>query len=115
MAYRGRGKKKGGYKKPYKKKGPQQPQTVTRVKLPRDDEVLGLVSGIMGGSRMMVSCKDGKERLCRIPGRLKNKIWVREGDVVIIKPWEIEGDKKGDVVWRYRPLEAQWLKNKGYI
>lgn len=88
-----------------------------RMRLPRQDEheMLGIVSGMMGASRMRVACKDGKERMCRIPGRMKNTIWVKEGDVVIMRPWEIEGDKKGDIVWRYNPLQARILKEKGYI
>ena len=51
----------------------------------------------------------------RIPGKLKKRIWVREGDAIAIKPWEIEGDKKGDVVWRYHPNEKAWLREKGYL
>ena len=83
--------------------------------MPKGNEIMGLVTGMMGGSRMKVACKDGKERLCRIPGRLKNKVWVRDGDVVIIVPWEIQGDKRGDIIWRYNPIQARWLKRKGYI
>lgn len=83
--------------------------------MPRKSEVIGLVVAVVGGSRMRVACRDGKERICRIPGRLKNTMWVREGDVVIVEPWEIEGDKKGDIVWRYTPLQASMLKQKGYI
>ena len=86
-----------------------------RMRLPREGELLGIVIGLMGGSRMKVACKDGKERMCRIPGKLRNKIWVKDGDVVIIKPWEIEGEKKGDVVWRYFPLQARILKEEGFI
>ncbi len=86
-----------------------------RLRLPREGEVLGIVLGLMGGSRMKVACKDGKERMCRVPGKLKNRIWVREGDVVIVKPGEIEGDKKGDVIWRYFPLQARILKEEGHI
>lgn len=86
-----------------------------RMRLPREKEILGIVTGMMGGSRMRVTCKDGKERICRIPGKLKNNIWVKEEDVVIIKPWVIEGDKKGDIVWRYKPIQAQWLRHKGYL
>jgi len=83
--------------------------------MPRNGEILGVITGIMGGSRMRVACKDGKERLCRIPGRLRNTIRVRDGDAVIIKPWEIEGDKKGDIIWRYYPLQASILKERGLI
>lgn len=86
-----------------------------RMKMPREGEVMGLVIGLLGGSRMAVACKDGKERICRIPGRMKNSIWVRDGDIVIIKPWEIQGDKKADVVWRYTPIQARILKERGVI
>lgn len=85
------------------------------MRLPQKNEVLGVVVGMVGGSRMRVTCKDGKERICRIPGKLKNTIWVKDDDVVIIKPWVIEGDKHGDVVWRYRPLHVNWLKQRGYL
>ncbi|MBU0531940.1 translation initiation factor eIF-1A [Candidatus Micrarchaeota archaeon] len=86
-----------------------------RLRMPREGEVLGVVLGLMGGSRMKVACKDGKERMCRIPGKLRNRVWVREGDVVIVKIWEIEGDKKGDIIWRYWPLQAKILKEEGQV
>ncbi|VVB65623.1 Translation initiation factor 1A [Candidatus Gugararchaeum adminiculabundum] len=86
-----------------------------RVRLPKDGEILGLVTGLMGGSRMMVACKDGKDRMCRVPGKIKKKIWVKEGDVVIIVPWEIEKDTKGDVIWRYTKIQAEVLRRKGII
>lgn len=86
-----------------------------RLRFPREGEVLGVVLGLMGGSRMRVACKDGKERMCRIPGKLKNRIWVKEGDVVIVRPFEIQSDSKGDVIWRYFPLQARILKEEGHI
>lgn len=85
------------------------------MRLPYKDEVLGIAIGLMGGSRVLVSCKDGKERLCRIPGKIKRHIWVREEDIVIVKPWEVEGDKKADIVWRYTRVQADFLKRKGLL
>lgn len=92
---------------------PEEPQR--RVRFPREGEVLGIVIGMMGGSRMRVTCKDGKDRMCRIPGRMKNTIWVKEGDVVCIKPYDIQGDKKADIVYRYNPIQARILREKGLI
>ena len=86
-----------------------------RVRVPRKDEILGRVTGLMGASRLRVSCLDGKERLCRIPGKIRRHIWVKEDDIVIIMPWLIEGDKRADLVWRYTRLQADWLKRKGYL
>lgn len=85
------------------------------MRMPREGEVFGIVIGMMGGSRMRVACKDGKERMCRIPGRMKNTIWVKDGDVVLIKPYEIQGDTKADIMYRYNPIQARILKEKGFI
>ena len=87
---------------------------VIRVKLPRGREVLGIIEQRVGGKRMIVKCIDGNSRNCRVPGRLKRKLWLREGDIVIVEPWEFD-DEKGDVLFKYNPTQAQWLKRKGYL
>jgi len=96
-------------------KAPEQP-AVLRVRIPKGKEILGIVKRRVGGSRMFVNCLDGKERMCRIPGSKRRGLWVRENDVVIIEPWELGGDKKGDVVFKYRSkAEVAFLKRKGYL
>ncbi len=92
----------------------QQPEQELRVRLPKGDEVIGVVEALHGGKRMTVRCSDNKLRMCRIPGRLK-RMFVRQDDYVIVQPWPYEGDKKGDIVWRYRQTEVEWLKKKGYL
>lgn len=93
----------------------QAPEGMGWVKLPKEGEILGVVIGTLGGGRLAVSCKDGKERICRIPGKIRRNIWVRDGDIVIIVPWEIGGDKKGDIVWRYNKMQAEYLRRQGHI
>jgi translation initiation factor 1A len=91
-------------------------QVMIRVRIPQGKEVLGIVQQRLGGSRMKVLCLDGKERICRIPGRLRRALWVRENDVVIIEPWDLGGDDKGDVVHKYKSKsEVEFLKKKGYL
>ena len=92
----------------------QQPQEEFRIKIPRDKEVIGIIEQRLGGSRMRVKCLDGKVRICRIPGRLKRKLWIREGDVLLIEPWEYDNEK-GDVIFKYQQNQVAWLKKKGYI
>ncbi|VVC00273.1 Translation initiation factor 1A [uncultured archaeon] len=89
--------------------------SMSSTRLPREGEILGVVIGTLGGGRLHVACKDGKERVCRIPGKIRRNIWVRDNDIVIIIPWEIGGDKKGDIVWRYNKYQAEFLRSKGYI
>ena len=94
---------------------PEEPQVV-RVRIPKGKEILGVVQQRLGGSRLRVQCLDGKERICRIPGRLRRALWVREKNIVIIEPWELGGDEKGDVVYKYRSkAEIDFLKRKGLL
>ena len=64
---------------------------------------------------MRVRCLDGKTRVCRIPGRLTRKLWVRENDIVIVEPWEYSGDEKGDVLYKYTSTQTSFLRRKGYL
>ncbi|MBN1896312.1 MAG: translation initiation factor eIF-1A [Candidatus Aenigmarchaeota archaeon] len=86
-----------------------------RVRTPRGEEVIGTVFEVLGGSRFRVECTDGNERICRVPGRSKRRMYVRMGDVIIVKPWSLEGNIKGDIVWRYKPAQISWLTNKGFL
>jgi len=90
------------------------PEGPVRVKLPRDREVIGIIIQRCGGSRMMVSCMDGKTRNCRVPGRKRRGLWLREGDAIIIEPWEFD-DGKGDVLFKYTPNQVEKLKQMGKL
>lgn len=85
-----------------------------RVKLPRGREVIGIISQRCGASRMFVSCMDGKTRNCRVPGSKRRGLWLREGDAIIIEPWEFDDDK-GDVLFKYTPNQVTKLKQMGKL
>jgi len=82
--------------------------------LPGEGQVLGIAGRMLGLDRIMVNCDDGKQRLCRIVGKLKRRVWIRENDVVLISPWEFD-PKRGDIVWRYTRNQKDWLRKKGYL
>lgn len=90
-------------------------EQLRRTPVPRGNQVIGVCEQRVGGSRMKVRCMDGRTRICRIPGRLKRRLWVREGDILLIEPWELGGEEKGDVVYKYRPLQVDFLKRKGLL
>lgn len=112
------------YPKPYKSRKikenmennqNQQEQTeYVRVKLPRQGDVIGIIEQRVGAGRLIIKCVDGKSRNCKVPGRLKRKLWLREGDIVIVQPWEFD-DTKADVLFKYNPSQIYWLKQKGYL
>ena len=95
--------------------GAQEPGEFIRVKFPRGNQIIGLVEQRLGGSRMRVRCLDAKTRICRIPGRLKRRLWIREGDVILVEPWEISGDTKGDVIYKYRPNQVKILEKRDML
>lgn len=104
-----------GKKKAEQQRQEQIQQEISRINLPRNKQAFGIIEQRFGGSRMRVRCLDGKTRVCRIPGRLTRKLWVREGDIVIVEPWEYGGDEKGDILYKYTPTQFAFLKKKGYL
>ncbi len=91
-----------------------------RVKFPnkKAGEMFGRVVEIFGADRMDVFCEDGKHRLGRIRGKIKKRVWIRKGDLVVVNPWGFETkttDKLEhcEITWRYMKNEVSWLtRNK---
>ena len=79
------------------------------------NDVLCIAVRLLGFDRVSVKCQDGHERLCRIRGKMKRRVWIREGDVVLVSPWDFQSDKRGDIIWRYTKSQADWLRKNGYI
>ena len=98
------------YKK--KPKGESEEEYI-RLKLPNknNNEMFAIADRLMGGSRINVVCADGKSRMARIPGRMKRRQRVRAGDLVIVKPWDIQ-DAKADIIFRYRRTQAIILSRR---
>ena len=84
------------------------------VEIDEDTEVYGIVTEMLGASRVLVRCYDGEERTCRIPGRMKKKVWIREDDLVIVEPWDFQ-DEKGDIVHRYENKPKEILIDEGVM
>lgn len=93
----------------------QEELEISRIRIPRLPEILGLVEALVGGDKMKVKCDDGNERLCRIPGKLRKRVWIRAGDLVLVKPWSVQGHERGDIAFRYTQTQASWIKRKGYV
>ena len=87
-----------------------------RVKMPNKkvNEMFALASQILGGRRVTVLCEDGETRMARIPGKMRRRQWVREGDLIIVWPWDFQ-DSKADVKHRYTKTQAMYLSRKGVL
>ena len=84
------------------------------LRMPSDDQVFGVVTRHNGGNHLEVRCADGETRMGRIPGRMKYRTWIEEGDVVLVDPWDWQ-DEKADVEWRYTEQDAEQLRAEGHI
>ncbi len=86
-----------------------------KVRVPRRNEVIGLVQQMLGTGRLRVKCLDGKVRLCRIPGRMRKRVWIREGDIVLVELGDVQSDTKGDISYRYTQDQVRWLRRENYL
>ncbi len=81
---------------------------------PEQGELLGRVLKLTGGDLVIVKCSDGQTRVCRIRGKLKRRMWIRENDIVLVAPWDFD-NRKADILWRYIRAHADWLETNGYL
>ncbi len=95
---------------------------VKRVKMPyrKNGEMFARVTDIYGQERMGVYCEDGKHRLGRIRGKIKKRVWIRKGDLVVVNPWDFETETKGqkekcEISWRYLRHEISWLQRRNLL
>ena len=87
-----------------------------RVPLPNEriNEMFAIADQILGGRRVRVVCADGETRLARIPGKMRRRQWVREGDLIVVQPWDFQ-DAKADVKKRYSKTQSLYLSRKGVL
>ncbi len=91
-------------------------ENIGRVMLPnkRKGEMFGIVEKLSGGSHLSVMCEDGFTRVTRIPGKMKKRMWIREKDLVIVKPWQFQNEK-ADIVYRYTQTQSNYLRRNGSL
>lgn len=81
---------------------------------PGPDTVICGIIKHLGGDYVLVKCVDGMDRKARIPGKLRKRVWIREGDIVLVGPWAPNSDK-GDIVYKYERDEVDKLIEGGYL
>ncbi|MAK95666.1 MAG: translation initiation factor eIF-1A [Euryarchaeota archaeon] len=87
-----------------------------RVPLPnrKVNEMFAIADQILGGRRVKAVCEDGESRLARIPGKMRRRQWVREGDLIVVQPWDFQ-DEKANVCMRYTKTQSLYLSRKGVL
>jgi translation initiation factor 1A len=91
-------------------------EDVGRLPLPRRPrgEVFGIASQLLGAARIRVMCEDSVSRMGRITGKMKKKMWIREGDLLIVRPWGFQ-EGKADILFRYSRTQSQYLQRRNLL
>jgi len=79
-----------------------------------DGQEYGQVQRMLGNGRCEVQCFDNVKRLCHIRGKMRKKVWVNQGDIVLVSLRDFQ-DEKGDIITKYTAEEARNLKTYGEL
>jgi len=79
-----------------------------------DGQEYAQVLRMLGNGRLEAQCIDGIKRLCHIRGKMRKKVWVNQGDIILVGLRDYQ-DAKGDVILKYMADEARSLKQYGEL
>ncbi|CAO3572607.1 unnamed protein product [Mortierella alpina] len=69
---------------------------------------------MLGNGRVEAQCFDGEKRLAHIRGKMRKKVWINQGDIILISLRDFQDDK-ADVILKYNTEEARNLKAYGEL
>lgn len=97
------------------KRGKKHPEIQEKnLNIKEDLEEYAKVIKLLGNCRLTANCYDDKERLCIIPGKLRKRVWINQGDIILISLRSYQ-DSKADVIHVYSADEARRLMKIGEI
>ena len=73
----------------------------------------GQVLRLLGNGRVEANCFDGQKRMCSIRGKLRNRVWINAGDLILISLRDI--GEVADVIHKFYPEEGFELQELGEI
>merc|ERR1711924_475989 len=79
-----------------------------------DGQEYAQVIRMLGNGRLDAQCIDGVKRLCHIRGKMRKKVWVSTGDIILVGLRDFQ-DEKADVILKYNADEARSLKAYGEL
>lgn len=79
-----------------------------------DGQEYGQVLKMLGNGRCDCMCIDGVKRLCHIRGKMRKRVWINTGDIVLISLRDFQ-DEKADIILKYSADEARNLKSYGEL
>lgn len=88
--------------------------TKRSLEFKNEEQEYAFVNNNLGNCRLQVDLASGGTYLAIIPGKLRKKVWINRGDVLLVGVREFQQDKV-DVLHRYNPDEVRTLISYGEI
>mmetsp|Transcript_43829 Transcript_43829/g.93287 ORF Transcript_43829/g.93287 Transcript_43829/m.93287 type:complete len:145 (-) Transcript_43829:304-738(-) len=105
-------KGKGGKNR---RRGKNDSETTKReIIFKEDGQEYAQVTRMLGNGRLEAFCFDGVNRLCHIRGKLRKRVWIGVGDIILLGLREFQ-DQKADIILKYDGDEARSLKSYGEL
>jgi len=79
-----------------------------------DGQEYSQVQRMLGNGRCECFCFDGTTRLGHIRGKMRKKVWINQGDIILVGLRDFE-DRKCDVILKYNSDEARNLQTYGEL
>ncbi|KAJ1927533.1 Translation initiation factor 1A [Tieghemiomyces parasiticus] len=72
------------------------------------------VTKMLGNGYVEALSFDGTKRLAHIRGKMRKKVWINQGDIILLSLRDFQ-DNKADIILKYNPEEARNLKTYGEL
>ena len=73
------------------------------------EQEYGQVLKMLGNGRVRAMCFDGVDRLCHIRGKMRKKVWIGAGDIILVSLRDFQNEK-ADIIHKYNPDEVRTLR-----
>jgi translation initiation factor 1A len=79
--------------------------------------MFGRVTKNLGNCNLLVFCEDNRERICHIRGKMRSRMFIHMGDIVILSTRDFEKDSttkipRGDICHKYDAKHHSALRKK---
>ena len=89
-------------------------ETKRELEFKEEGQEYAQVVKMLGNGRCECFCFDGVTRLGHIRGKMRKKVWVTAGDIVLVGKRDFQ-DEKVDIIHKYSADEARNLKQYGEL
>ena len=106
---------RGGKKHKRGKKTNPTDEQKGKTEFAENNQIYAKVIKREGGGRIKVDCSDGKIRSAIIPGKMKKRTWMNEGDIILC---DLETENQQDICYiakKYTPKDVAILKKNNLI